>query len=111
MKPYDVLDVLLDEDNRDPIVLQDNNGKKLVFEQVAIIPFDGIIYCVLKPQSKIYGLKSDEAVVFYVLEAQGEPAQLRVCEDERIARKIFIEYYRLVMDGVLSEGDDSDEED
>lgn len=85
VKPYDVLDVLLDEDNRDPIVLQDNNGKKLVFEQVAIIPFDGIIYCVLKPQSKINGVKSDEAVVFYVLEEQGEPAQLRVCEDERIA--------------------------
>ena len=33
----DILDILLDEDNRDPIVLVDEKGRRIAFEQVAII--------------------------------------------------------------------------
>ena len=35
--PINLLDVLLDKDNHDPIVLMDENGRQLSFEQVAMI--------------------------------------------------------------------------
>ena len=34
----DILDILLDEDNRDPITLVDADGRAIDFEQVAVIP-------------------------------------------------------------------------
>lgn len=33
----DLLDVLLDKDNKDPITLMDEKGKQLSFEQIAMI--------------------------------------------------------------------------
>ena len=45
----DILDVLLDENNKEPIVLVDGEGKKLSFEQIAVIPYNDKVYCVLKP--------------------------------------------------------------
>ena len=47
----DILDVLLDENNKEPIVLMDDKGKKLSFEQIAVIPYNNKIYCVLTKQS------------------------------------------------------------
>ena len=56
-KQLDLLDVLLDQDNKEPIVLMDENGKQMTFEQVAVIPYevrkDKRLYCVLKPLDKI----------------------------------------------------------
>ena len=39
-----IIDILLDEVNKDPIVLVDENGKKLTFEQIAVIPYNDVIY-------------------------------------------------------------------
>lgn len=44
----DIIDILLDADNKDPIILVDNNRRKIAFEQVAVIPYDSKLYCVLK---------------------------------------------------------------
>lgn len=43
----DIVDILLDEENKDPIVLTDDKGRKLAFEQIAVIPYDQKLYCVL----------------------------------------------------------------
>lgn len=40
LRPIDLLDVLLDQDNKEPIVLVDENGRQLTFEQVAVIPYE-----------------------------------------------------------------------
>ena len=40
----DVLDILLDEENDDPISLFDENDNEIKFEQVAIIPENEKIY-------------------------------------------------------------------
>ena len=40
LRPVDILDVLLDQDNKEPIVLVDEAGKQLTFEQVAVIPYE-----------------------------------------------------------------------
>ena len=52
-----LLDVLLDENNRDPICMSDDEGRILCFEQVAVIPYRGRIYCILKPLDKVKGIK------------------------------------------------------
>ena len=91
----ELLDILLDEDNVDPIILFDDTGKRVAFEQVAIIPMGIEIYCVLKPLDEMEGVADDEALVFRVDEKDGA-AVLVVETDEPTAHKVFEEYYNLV---------------
>lgn len=99
-KPKDLLDILLDEENRDSIVLMDEKGDELAFEQVAIIPYgddgDKTLYVVLKPITKIKGIAEDEAIVFKVIEDEVGNAILRVEDDEDIAIDIFNKYYDML---------------
>ena len=95
MADFDVLDILLDPENSDPIVLQDDQGKKITFDKFAVVPYDGKIYVVLKPVDKIQGVKEDEAIVFLCDETT-KPTTLRPESDQEIAVKIFDEYYNLV---------------
>lgn len=95
MQPADIVDVLFDPDNREPITLMDENGKQLVFEQIAVVPYDGRIYCVLKPLTKLEGIAEDEAIVFR-LEEDETGAGLKVEEDEPTALAVFEEYYKLL---------------
>ena len=96
----DILDVLLDKDNRDPIVLVDEKGRRIAFEQIAIIPYGEEykrrLYVVLKPIDKIGGVADDEAIVFYVDEVETGSSVLKVETAERIAIEVFGEYYRLL---------------
>lgn len=84
----DILDILLDEDNRDPITLVDADGRVIDFEQVAVIPFttsrgDHNLYCVLKPLDEIKGVGKNEAIIC-------------VEEDESTAISVFEKYYDLL---------------
>ncbi len=92
----DIIDILLDEDNKEPIVLVDQNGRKLSFEQIAVIPHNDKIYCVLKPIDKIENVQDDEAIVFYVDEKEGQEPALMVETDEKVAMDVFEEYYNLL---------------
>ncbi len=92
----DILDVLLDEDNKDPIILMDGNGKKITFEQIAVIPHNNKLYCVLRPIDKIDGIAEDEAIVFFVHEEEGKAPLLMVETDEKVAMDVFDEYYNLL---------------
>ena len=100
VKPVDILDVLLDQDNREPIVLMDENGKQLTFEQVAVIPYEvrkeNRLYAVLKPLDKIEGIGEDEAIVFYVDEDDEGNSIIKVEEDEEVAIAVFDKYYDLL---------------
>ena len=90
-----ILDILLDEDNKEPIVLVDGKGKRISFEQIAVIPYKERIYAVLKPVENIEGIADDEAIVFYV-DATGEEPVLMVETDEKTAIAVFDEYYNLL---------------
>ena len=92
----DIIDILLEEDNKEPIVLVDQNGRKLSFEQIAVIPHNDKIYCVLKPIDKIENVQDDEAIVFYVDEKEGQEPALMVETDEKVAMDVFEEYYNLL---------------
>ena len=91
-----ILDILLDEDNKDAIVLEDDKGKKLSFEQIAVIPYNDKVYCILKPIDKIDNVQDDEAIVFFVHEEDGKEPVLMVETDEATAIAVFDEYYNLL---------------
>lgn len=94
----DIIDILLEEDNKDPILLTDEKGNKIAFEQVAVIPYDQKIYCILKPIDHIDNVEDDEAIVFYVEEDLygGNAPVLRVEADELKAIDVFEKYYDLL---------------
>ncbi len=92
----DIVDILLDEDNKDPIVLVDGNGKRLSFEQIAVIPHNDKLYAILKPIDHIDNVEDDEAIVFYVQEEEGKEPVLMVETDEKVAIDVFEEYYDLL---------------
>lgn len=93
----DLLDVLLDQNDNDPIVLTDGAGKILAFEQIAVIPYnnndDIVLYAILKPISEIKGIADDEAVVFKAVVGESGDTILIVETDEIIAIEIFNMYY------------------
>lgn len=92
----DILDILLDEDNEDPIKLYDESGKEYKFDQVALIPIEERLFAILKPIDKIKGVADDEAIVFAVNEKEGEDTTLIVETDEALAMRVFDEYYKLL---------------
>ena len=92
----DVLDILLDEDNEEPVQLYDENGKAFKFDQVAIIPLDDKLFAILKPLDKLPGVADDEAIVFAVDEDENGNGNLRVETDEPTAIRVFDEYYKLL---------------
>lgn len=100
LKQIDLLDVLLDQDNKEPIVLMDESGKQLTFEQVAVIPYEvrkeKRLYCVLKPLDKIEGIADDEAIVFLVDTDDEGNSIIRIEEDEEVAIAVFDKYYDLL---------------
>ena len=100
VQTIDIVDVLLDQDNKDPIVLMDEKGKQLTFEQVAVIPYEvkkeKRLYCVLKPLDKIEGIADDEAIVFLVDQDDQGNSIVRVEEDEEVAIAVFDKYYDLL---------------
>lgn len=99
-KQVDILDILLDQDNKDPIVLMDESGKQLTFEQVAVIPYEvrkeKRLYCVLKPVDHIDGIADDEAIVFLVDTDDNGNSVIRIEEDEEVAIAVFDKYYDLL---------------
>ena len=98
--PIDLLDVLLDKDNHDPIVLMDENGRQLSFEQVAMIvrEVDGEkrLFPILKPIDRIKGIDDDAAIVFRVEENEEGVHVLLIEENEEIAVAVFDEYLELL---------------
>ena len=95
-KQLGLLDILLDEDNEDPITLYDENDKAIKFDQVAIIPMQNKLYAILKPIDLMEGVADDEAIVFLVNEQGDGEATLEVEGDEAVAMMVFDEYYKLL---------------
>lgn len=92
----DILDILLDEDNEDPVTLYDEADKAYKFDQVAIIPLDNKLYAILKPLDDIPGVADDEAIVFAINEKEAGESSLIIETDESIAMRVFDEYYKLL---------------
>ncbi len=91
-----LIDILCDEEDSENIVLQSEDGVDTEFEQIATIPFQDELYCILRPIGEVEGspLDEDEAVVFQVVGDDDEGYSLSLVEDEGLGQLIFEEYYK-----------------
>jgi uncharacterized protein YrzB (UPF0473 family) len=90
MQGLDLLAALLDKDNHEPIVLEDEDGKPVTFEQVAVIPDDTQLYCILHPVD-IDSVDDEQAFVFRMEEEENGFA-FKLEKDEAKAAQIFDVY-------------------
>ena len=97
-----LLNRLLTDDDVDPIELMGEDGKELKFEQCATIPYEGVLYAVLHPITKIEGIGEDECVIFRYEQRDGEEI-FRVEEDEDLAQAVYDVYLELLEE---ANGDD-----
>ena len=91
-----LFEILTDENDTENFVLQDQSGAETEFEQIATIPMQEEIYCILRPLNLPEGVhfEEDEAIVFKLENAGGEDNLVPV-EDEGLAQLVFEEYYKL----------------
>ena len=89
------IDQIFDENNQDNIVLYNENGDAVEFEQIALVPRLGKVYVILKPAVVMEGMGEDEALVLAVEEVDGEECLVLVEEDE-VIDAVFSEYYELL---------------
>ena len=91
MKKYErYVDRFFDEENFDNIKLEDNDGKEIEFEQVAVVDYEEKYYVILHPITKMEGIGEDEALVFLIDEEKDE---LTYCDDEATAQAVFTVFY------------------
>ena len=88
--------MILDEDCDENIVLFDEDGESTEFEQIAVIPMNEKVYCILRPVD-MPDLEEDEAFVFSIVE-DDEDGSLDLVEDEDIIDEVFELYYSLLDD-------------
>ena len=98
-KELTLTDILLDENNEDPITLDSSTGERVTFDQVAVIPLCDEIFAILKPIEGLEGLGEDEALVFML-----DGDSIAYVDDEVIGKAIFDRYYAL-----LDEKEDKDD--
>lgn len=96
-----LIDILLDPTSTEPIVLMDENGRQISFEQVAIVPkvIDGKkeLFVILKPLDKLDGVADDEAVVFMAAyDDDDDDIKLKAEMRDDVAKAVFDEYYEML---------------
>ncbi len=101
----DLLDVLLDKDNKNPIIMSDESGRIIRFEQVAVVPYNNELYCILKPIDELPGIGDDEAIVFLCDTDENGNTVLKVEQDEETAIAVFNIYYVLLLEANVPDGE------
>lgn len=92
------IDALFDEENNDAIILFNEKGEEIAFEQIALIPLEKT-YAILKPIKPMEGLGEDEGLVFSIeVNEETNEEYLALVVDEAIIDKVFDVYDELVAD-------------
>ena len=92
----DVLSILLDPNNNEPIILTDEDGQDIPFKVVAVVNIDDCIHTILYPSVPIEGIDDDMAFVFRcVILGEGE-STLELVDDEVIIARVFMRYRELL---------------
>lgn len=97
------IEMILDENNTDNIILYNDDGEAIEFEQIALVPLGGTNFVILRPLLEDEDIAEDEALVFAIEEIDGEEALVTVDDDE-VVDAVFEEYY----DMLRAEGVDVD---
>ena len=99
MEEMSVVEQILDEDNESPVELFDDKGKSILFDQIAVIPFNNRLYAILKPITKIEGVGDDEALVFEIFI---EEDTVVIVNDFDLIDSVFAVYYDLLHKQIAS---------
>ena len=91
----DVIEILLDENDNRNVFLFDENGNKMEFEQLAMIPLKDELYFLLLPVSKIKGVSEEEVVIVKYVEINGND-DVMIVTDDNIGNQIINKYYELL---------------
>ena len=92
----DVLSILLDPNNNEPIILTDEDGQDISFKVVAVVNIDDKIHTILYPMTPIEGIDEDMAFVFRCdVLGEGE-STLVLVDDEVIIARVFMRYQELL---------------
>lgn len=102
MEEKSVIDKLFDENNNEVIVLRNENGEDIRFEQIATIPIKDTTYFILLPLDKIEGVGENEGLVFEILERDDDEV-LSLVTDADVIDKVFEVYDELVDDANAEE--------
>lgn len=86
-----IIDMILDEENDEPITLYDETGEPFSFEQVAVIPKDGNLYAILKPLQHVDGLSDEDVVIFKIFETEDGYVDMEMLTDDAEAEAVFEE--------------------
>lgn len=86
-------EILLDENNNDPISLQTEEGKNIKFQQIAIIPHEiedqKKICCALRPIEGTEGQLDENAILFFSLEIGEEGEEyISLIDDEDVIEEL-----------------------
>lgn len=92
----DIMDVLLDENNTDPIVIKGKDGSIAEFEQMAVIPYEGDLYAILSPITKLEGMGSSDGVVVKVVKEENGRSGLEIADSCEATDAVFKEYYKML---------------
>ena len=87
---------IYDENNSENVVLYNEHGEPVEFEQVAVIPYEDVVYVILHPVTKLEGLGEDEGLVFTIVEDEVEGEIMKLVVDEDIIDAVFDIYDRLI---------------
>lgn len=88
--PYEML---LDENNNENVIFYDEDGNKMEFEQIALIPLHDENYVILHPVNMGYG---DDDAICYSLSYEGNKYELLEVEDDDLLDEIYHEYKMLL---------------
>lgn len=81
------------------ITLYDDKDNPVQFHEVARVEYEDEYYALLQPVETMEGLGEDEALIFKLVEQEGEDADLFVpVEDEAVLEAVFEEYLRAAAD-------------
>lgn len=89
----ELLDKICDGENNDVLILKNENGEDIAFEQIALVPDGDLLYLIVKPVQPIAGLSEDEGLVLMVNEGL---KKFDLVTDEEIIDKVFDVYDQLV---------------
>ncbi len=90
------IDAIFDENNNDVIILFNENGEEMAFEQIAVIPLSEKVYVILRPIKPMEGLGEDEGLVFSIEQNENNEDYLMLTVDEDIIDAVFTVYDALV---------------
>ncbi len=99
------IDAILDVNDNSPVILFNQQGDEVAFDQIALIPFNEELYIILKPIEEMENVNEDEALVFVIEESDEseDGVVLSVVVNGKIVEKVFDIYNGLLKDSTKKE--------